>query len=1014
MAKAKVPAGTAEAIYAQFPGHSILLPSKLPPRPSLFTEIKFGEPLTEDNAFLARRFWAEPDNHLRAAWQNHRNRPYERAADEQRDADLHVLAHNVYEHLMSHPFIPVSREDAQANYAKEGLDQVYNGIQGLDSMRENVFVNGRNVQDETQWTVALLRNELEVRGLTTTGKKQDLQERLWRYEVDELVGVVRQSDLSRWGISRTAPILSPATNTQLTALDMYTSAIYLNPYNPTYWTSRAYCYYQQGFFDLAIGDAYRSDLLCEVLTTATQRNKRPGFYTRVWDAIQMHMMAGCRIQRVATTPEVTRMRKANGINYFIPTVLNANTNIISLCLAAMNCWDDFELLLEQHERRNLQFRDMEIPKKRSQAVEIVLTTMKHRKINPSATHPTLYGHEWMQGCISGAVRYPYQQTDVNRQAGRFVDLVNANVFTSSTDAKMPAHLCEVRPVFAKDGSPNGLGVFARAAIPAGTLFHYEEPVIRGHLHPNILDGDMTNLPSNDPRCENCKAPIARANVKHIQDNWGYIRGLVPNPNGANHPLNCWCLSMVHAETTGIRNDMLAPLFCHDNHTKLPGTSRRCKEIATELYAFEEFKDIEWGWLQDSMRANIKGWGGKDYYTAHHEEQGTFLGLLFESVMELTLHRRQADPNLMPHEINELLILQSGTDAGEPWHGSWFPFTMSGNIRVPFDILQALGVDIFRDFSFDTWTLQLVLRKLLINAVPWNPDRRGNKNTFTEHDGIKELPSQQRQDETRTLVHAFDFTKPSITDLYLFPGLSMFNHACRKSENASWGYDTTVQNRVVVFATQDIAANTEIRIPYQHRYFPAMYPGQAPHHAMRLLGKGCNCDQCTATGPGSKADAGRRRVAERKAADQAKARADWAAAKHGQAGGSGAGSAGGVGGDAAADAAADAPGYGDDDGDDTGDYNPSKDPTFRPKAAQYIARNKPLQSRRDRMAKGGRNEKLAELVASINANHPEFQIKQNYNEPEEVPWTTRAARTVGDGSNEGNDGGDGDIVLKDAS
>ena len=1028
-------------IYEQYPGPHILYAAKIPPRPNLFDEVDFGTPLTADNAFLARRFWQEPDNHLKRAWENHQDRPYTRANDDP-ELDMHVLAHNVYEHLMSSPFIPISREDAEANWVNEHLNEVYNGIQGLDSLRELVYVSGRNVQDGTQWTQAKLKLELESRGLPAGGRKAEQQERLWRFEVDQLVGVLKQSNLNHWGISRTGPILSPATNTRLTALDMYTTAIWLNPYNPTYWTSRAYCHYMQGFFDLAIGDAYRSELLCEVLTTSTQRNRRPGFYTRVWDAVQMHMMAGCKIQKIPATPEVIRMRKANGINYFIPTLLNANHNIISLSLAAMNCWDDFDLQMEQHKRRNLQFRDIEVPKKRMMVVESIIKEMSERREKPTTEHPPLYGHEWMQGWVSGAPRYPYQQADVNREADRFVAEVNTNVFTISNHAIMTPNLCEVRPLGAKDGASNGLGVFARAAIKKGTLIHYEEPVIRGHLHPNILEQDTTRLEADNPRCDNCKAPINRSHVTHIQANWGYIKGTVPNPNGVNHSLTCWCLNMIHGRPWGIRNDMISPLYCPNNHLRGPGIARSCRDIAEQIFAPDQFKDVDWNWLQDSMRAPINEWQGQDYYVAHHEKQGTFLSLLFKNVIEITLRRREEDPNLLPHEINELVMLESGTDTDEPWRDSWFPFTMSGNIRVPFDILSSLGVDIFREFSFDTWALQLVLRKLLINAVVWDPARRGKGAMFTKTDGLKTEPIPPLQKQMLARKENFASINPSISDLYLFPGLSMFNHACRRKENATWGYSNTeVQNRVLVYAAKDIKADEEIRIPYQDQYLPGRLPNRLERQALTLFGKNCNCDQCTATGSGTKSYKVGKYVKEtmaQKLARYAAASGSGGGSGYRRGAGGGAAGAAGPGGDGGGGAfgagavgaagAAGGPGKGGGGAFGAGPVAgpggggprrftrppPIKAGGFGGDAAADEADDDAGESKvviiRPQVPRASQNppydENLAELVAEVYKNYPQFQNKRSWEATASTPRSQRETATTEDD--------DGDVGMKDAS
>ena len=60
---------------------------------------------------------------------------------------------------------------------------------------------------------------------------------------------------------------------------------------------------------------------------------------------------------------------------------------------------------------------------------------------------------------------------------------------------------------------------------------------------------------------------------------------------------------------------------------------------------------------------------------------------------------------------------------------------------------------------------------------------------------------QAQNITTTEPSEDEFFKvfqPWFRNLYLFPGFSMFNHACRKSENAKWAYDDEIPNRVLVW------------------------------------------------------------------------------------------------------------------------------------------------------------------------------------------------------------------------
>jgi hypothetical protein len=47
---------------------------------------------------------------------------------------------------------------------------------------------------------------------------------------------------------------------------------------------------------------------------------------------------------------------------------------------------------------------------------------------------------------------------------------------------------------------------------------------------------------------------------------------------------------------------------------------------------------------------------------------------------------------------ELLALEAGTDTNEPWKDSWFPFTLAGNIQIPFDKIRVLLAAMEREFE----------------------------------------------------------------------------------------------------------------------------------------------------------------------------------------------------------------------------------------------------------------------------------------------------------------------------
>lgn len=165
--------------------------------------------------------------------------------------------------------------------------------------------------------------------------------------------------------------------------------------------------------------------------------------------------------------------------------------------------------------------------------------------------------------------------------------------------------------------------------------------------------------------------------------------------------------------------------------------------------------------------------------------------------------------------------------------------MAANVIVPFDILTYLGVDIFRDLSFDTWVIQIILRKLLTNVVPWDQQRRGRVPDIRAHDQDKAPEHPDEQDERIKKGKPFTGWDPSFKNLYLFPGFSMFNHSCRGAHNADWGYDQQIANRILVWAVSDIKKGDEIRLRYRYDKIESQNCG------IRLFGASCQCPQCSA-------------------------------------------------------------------------------------------------------------------------------------------------------------------------
>ena len=180
--------------------------------------------------------------------------------------------------------------------------------------------------------------------------------------------------------------------------------------------------------------------------------------------------------------------------------------------------------------------------------------------------------------------------------------------------------------------------------------------------------------------------------------------------------------------------------------------KTCLQKAWEVYHYRTCGK-SWEWLHEQLsprnREDPDGWPRGS--ARRFDEHGTILSLLLLDVFDRTLLLRttEANSHIQPHEIDEMLPLCGGEDLPE----QYFPFTYSANIVVPYDILLNLGVNIFREMDFDTWSIQIVLRKLLLNLVPWDKWRR------TTQDG--EGSSDDRIEDT---VETMRLLKPSMSTL----------------------------------------------------------------------------------------------------------------------------------------------------------------------------------------------------------------------------------------------------------
>ena len=512
-----------------------------------------------------------------------------------------------------------------------------------------------------------------------------------------------REDLQAWGISRKDDYtLKISRGAELSPLDMYTWAIILSPYNPALWTSRAYLHYQMGYFGLAIGDAYRAQLLCEVVTDAQKRNRQPGLYPRIWDALERHII---QMDKQEHKPHVISfLRKGAGVPYFVPAARKAVHHIISLSLLALQCWRDY-MVTEPHltERITMPDRDAKAIKKRQEGLRqfVVDRDRDYRRNNNQE-----FFYERRYGYVPGRL-YPYGSNPIPRATEPVCERINRDM-----EDVLRAHSLEKKFEVRSDALVTQVKVCATEKIYQGELIYVEEPSIRGHLHG--LE------PINE--CENCKSevdPVLLSSEKRFSK------------------LKCSCL-MEHnqrvfwcgppeEESPEVQSSgecarersqkRAAGNAAGDQPNKRQKTvdaenpRPSCLDIGRALY-HNRVCGKDWTWLHDAMRPIFT----KDFKFMTHtnEQHGTILSLLLREVFDITLKRRevQGKPNLFAHEIDELIPLMGVEEMDD----QQFPFSFAANVRVPFDILSCLGVDIFRDMTFDTWVIQLVLRKLLLNVI----------------------------------------------------------------------------------------------------------------------------------------------------------------------------------------------------------------------------------------------------------------------------------------------------------
>jgi hypothetical protein len=296
-----------------------LKPSPWPARPDLSDEVTWAPLPSREDYRRAYRLWDVITSEIRVP--EGADNADDTAATEHH-AWMGVLGSRVYEKVMRERY-PSEGNDERVNvdalkrrFIEDAVnfrlsdlfpDEDTNGepVARTPVTMQDVVVDGHEYTDKKYWIKERLRAALEARGLPPGGINDVRKDRLFQYEADVRNGRAQwhgdafrnrlpRADLTAWGIQREDQfVLNIQSPDGLTPLDCLTWAILLSGYNPTYWVSRAYLYYEMGYFDLALGDCYRAFRLIETLVGPARRNMQHGLFVRVWDALQGHLFIFC-------------------------------------------------------------------------------------------------------------------------------------------------------------------------------------------------------------------------------------------------------------------------------------------------------------------------------------------------------------------------------------------------------------------------------------------------------------------------------------------------------------------------------------------------------------------------------------------------------------------------------------------------------------------------------------------------------------------------------------------------
>ncbi|KAI9793476.1 MAG: hypothetical protein M1835_007195, partial [Candelina submexicana] len=459
-----------------------------PPKPDLSNEVEWGPLPTRDEYTQAYRCWQCPNDTMRVPEPENPPLPEPEGADIvrlQERKTMEILAYNVYKSLEPALLEPHTEPiDIQKPQGADGwrFPSINDEIPESNKDLDKTELEDHNIlQDKKYWTIPRIQAYLESQGRGELIPKKPYHTAQQRREIlQEYVnsgpsakistpGLYPRSNLGSWGLPRENQFVIPPSQDQTrlySAFELYTWAIHLSPYNPTYWLSRAHLFYQLCHFDLALGDAYRAWYLIEMLVNATERNKQPGLYPRIWDAIARHIEYGGEVYREAGQ----KMRKENGINYFVPHVRRTIHHIISLSLFALRAWEDFEEMDKHLPARLVQVDEYKaVFDRRRDYWKRYVAHAKQERENKQGTHEELWEHEERMGSIYPRP-YPQAGPAIDRTDEGFLRRLNEMLFDENES-----------PLIIAEGQGGGLRVIATEPIAEDQIIFVEEPSARSHL-----------------------------------------------------------------------------------------------------------------------------------------------------------------------------------------------------------------------------------------------------------------------------------------------------------------------------------------------------------------------------------------------------------------------------------------------------------------------------------------------------------------------------------------------------